>query len=186
MKRLWIALFFLVGVSFAAVWVADHPGQVTIRWFDYRIDTSFAFVVIVSVIAAWLMITLYTWGRDLAHAPKRFGERQQLKHYQKGLAELTYSVAALAASDNATAEKHLQKAQRLLGATPMGLLVSAQIAKSRGEEARARELLNEMMNHKETKQVATSLLTNASGAPKSTEYTWGGKLRSFVRKNDKR
>jgi len=183
MKHLWVLLLFLLGVSFTAVWVADNPGEVVIYWFGWRIDTSVAFLIGVGAVAMWLLIILYTFARDLARAPRRYQERQQLKHYQQGLAQLTYSVAALAASDVITAEKHAHKAQRLLGTTPMGLLVTAQIAKSRGQEEMARELLNQMLAHKETKQIATRLLTGNNETPSSSKvYVWGKKLGSFIRK----
>jgi HemY protein len=182
MTRLWVVVLFLLGIGFAAVWVADHPGSVVIHWFDYRIDTSFAFLFFLFVFTSWLCAAIYAFAHDLANIPKRFHERQRLKHYQQGLAELTASVAALAASDILTAERHAAKARKLLGLTPMELLISAQIAKSRGETDRARELFEAMLAHKETKQTAALLLEDGTPKNKSAEYTWGSKLRSFVRK----
>jgi HemY protein len=182
MSRFWTMLLFLLGVAFAAVWVANHPGSVTIHWFDYRIDTSFAFLLFTFVFVAWLLAALYAFVHDVANMPKRFSERQRLKHYQQGLAELTAGVAALAASDLLTAERHTTKARKLLGLTPMELLISAQIAKSRGETERARELFEAMLAHKETKQTATLLLDDGTVKSKSTEYTWGKRFRSFVKK----
>jgi HemY protein len=182
MKKFWAIALFLLGVGFAAVWVADNPGSVTIHWFDYRIDTSFAFLAFSFVLVAWLLAALYSFVHSLAGLPQRFSERQRVKHYQQGLAELTASVAALAASDILSAERHVAKARKHLGVTPMELLISAQIAKSRGENERARELFSQMLAHKETKQTAALLLSDTGAKGKSEEYTWGKKFRSFVRK----
>lgn len=182
MMRLWIIALSLLAVGIAAVWVADHPGSVTIHWFDYRVDTSFAFLFFVFLVVAWLLAAVFAGLHSLAKLPQRYSQRQHLKHLQLGMGELTASVAALAASDILTAERHAAKARKLLGVTPMELLISAQIAKSRGETDRARELFQAMLAHKETRKTATLLLEDGSPKGKSEEYTWGKKLRSFVRK----
>lgn len=166
MIRFWLALAFIAAAGFAAVWMANHPGDVVIRWFGYQIETSFAFLLLVAILAAWLLVYLYAIFRDLAAIPKRFADEKKLRHYHEGLAELTYSVAALAASDQGSAEKHAYKAQKLLGQTPMGLLISAQIAKNNGNEEEARALLQRMLEYKETKDMAERLLTDQSALPK--------------------
>jgi HemY protein len=181
MKRLWIMAFFVLGVCFAAVWVADHPGSATLVWEGWRIDASVAFLLGVVIVVSWLLAALYAWSRDLAGLPKRFGERQKLKHYREGMAALTRSVAAFTSADILDAERHARKAERLLGQTPLGLLIAAQIAKTRGETDRARALFSEMLAHEETKKTAQRLLSNED-PKKSQEYTWGSKFRSFVRK----
>lgn len=162
MTRLWLVLLFLTGIGLTAVWVVDNPGQVVIRWGHWRIDTSLAFLLLLAITAAWLMAWFYTLLRDLSNVPKYFSERRQLRHYQHGLEEFTYSVAALAASDIPMAEAHARKAQKLLGATPLGLLLSAQIAKSRGDDKKTLPLLEQMLAHKETEYLAARLLSDAA------------------------
>ena len=41
MIRLLTALLFIALIGMGAVWVAEHPGHVTMYWLDRRIDTSF-------------------------------------------------------------------------------------------------------------------------------------------------
>lgn len=182
MTRLWMFLLFLICVGLTATWVADHPGSVTLYWFDYRVDTSFALLFFAFICIAWLLAAAFALVHNLAGAPKRFNERQHLKHLRQGMAELTAGVAALAASDILSAERHASKSRKLLGVTPLELLISAQIAKSRGETARARELFEAMLAHKETKQTAALLLSDGTQKSKSAEYTWGSRLKSFVKK----
>lgn len=182
MTRLWLTLLFLAVAGFAAVWAADHPGSVVIHWLNYQIETSAAFLVLLAIIAAWLFVYLYAAVTSVTNIPRQYAMRQQLKHYDQGLKELTYSVAALASSDLNSAEKHAFKARKMLGQTPMGLLISAQISKSRGDEERTRALLDEMLGHKETKQIANRLLTGETEPTRSKVYVWGQKLRSFIQK----
>lgn len=159
MIRLLLCLVFLAGVGFAAAWMADHPGNVVVHWFDYRIDTSIAFLALIALGVAGICMYIAMLFFYLFSAPRRFRERLRLKHHQQGLAELTYGVASLAAADDVSASRHVRKAEKLLGTTPLGLLISAQIAKIRGDDETARLLLTQMLNHKETKQMAARLLS---------------------------
>lgn len=167
MTRLWLALLFITGASFAALWVVENPGEVTMFWFGYRIDTSPAFLVFLAIALAWGFAYFYTLLYRMARAPKEFKTQRQLTHYRQGLAELTYGVAALATQDAANAEIHARKAQKLLGTTSMGLLISAQVAKSRGDAERTSALLTQLLEHPETEYVAARLLSDDASKQKS-------------------
>jgi len=162
MINLLLLLFFLGCLGIATAWMAENPGHVTIHWFDYRIDTSFAFLLVMALIAA--VVVAYGWilVRRLILAPVHFSERRNLKHYRKGLTELTYSVAALASADTREAEIHTRKAEKLLGRIPLTLLLSAQIARSHGDDAKTRLLLEQMLEHKETEYLAARSLSDAA------------------------
>ena len=45
MTRVLVYLIILAGVSIGVVWFADHPGQVSVVWQGYRLDSSFAVLV---------------------------------------------------------------------------------------------------------------------------------------------
>lgn len=162
MIRLLLLLAFITALGLCASWVAGNPGSVTIYWFDWRIDTSFAFLLAIAVAGGIALAYLYILSRALVLAPVHFSERRQLKHYRKGLTELTYSVAALAAADTKTAEEHTRKAEKLLGNTPLTLLLSAQIARSQGDDAKTKLLLEQMLGHKETEYLAARSLSDAA------------------------
>ena len=76
--------------------------------------------------------------------------------------EITYSVAALAASDVADAEKHTRKAEKLLGRTPLTLLLSAQVARNQGDDAKTQALLEQMLDYKETEYLAARSLSESA------------------------
>jgi HemY protein len=184
MIRFWLSLIFVAAAGFAAVWLANHPGDVVIHWFGYRIETSLAFLLLVAVTGGWLLVYAYAIFRDIAAIPKRFADEKKLRHYHEGLAELTYSVAALAASNLHGAEKHAYRAQKLLGQTPMGLLISAQIAKNNGNEEEARALLQRMLDYKETRDMAERLLTDQSGMPAPSKMTrLRNRIESLFKRN---
>jgi HemY protein len=162
MLNLLLLLFFLTCVGITAGWLAENPGNVTIYWFDYRIDTSFAFLLLLAFFTAILLSYAYVLIRRIILTPGEMAERRGLKQHRKGLTELTYSVAALAASDVKSAELHTRKAEALLGRTPLTLLLSAQIARSQGDDARTHLLLDQMLDYKETEYIAARSLSDAA------------------------
>lgn len=162
MTNLLLLLFFVACIGSVAAWLAENPGSVTIYWFDWRIDTSFAFLLLAAMIAAFVIAYGWILLRRLILAPKRLSQARQIKHYRHGLAELTHSVAALATGDTANAEAHTKKAQKLLGPTPLTLLLSAQSARNRGDDEKTRHLLGQMLEHKETEYLAARSLSEAA------------------------
>ena len=162
MINLLLLLFFLTCIGASASWLAENPGNVVIHWFGYRIDTSFAFLLLMALVAAFILAYVYIFLRHVAHVPEHFSKRRGLKHYQKGLSELTYSVAALAGADFKQAALHTQNAEKLLGPMPLTLLLNAQIAKNAGDETRTRQLLTHMLEFKETEYLAARSLCDTA------------------------
>ncbi len=162
MLNLLLLLFFLTCLGVTVGWIAENPGNVTIYWFDYRIDTSFGFLLVLTLFSTAILFYTLAFIRRLILTPSHIAERRGLKQHKRGLTELTYSVAALAASDVKTAEAHTRKAEALLGRTPLTLLLSAQIARSQGDDARTRLLLDQMLDYKETEYIAARSLSDAA------------------------
>lgn len=162
MIRLLLLLIIITGLGMGAAWMADHPGSVTLYWFDYRIDTSVAFLLTLLAVAMLVLAYIFILLRAIILAPAHFSERRQLKHYHKGMAELTHGIAALAAADIKGADTHTRKAERLLGQTPLTLLLAAQVARGQGDEAKTRLLLTQMLEHKETEFLAARSLADAA------------------------
>jgi len=162
MLNLLLLLVFLSSTGIVAAWISENPGSVTIEWFHYRIDTSFGFLLLLSLLIAVTIAYAYIVLRRIILAPERFANRRSNRSYEKGLVELTYSVASLAASDVETAEKHAKKAEKILGRTPLTLLLSAQISKSQGDDAKTRALLEQMLDHKETEYLAARSLSDSA------------------------
>lgn len=158
MINLLLLLVFLACIGLTAAWMAENPGSVTIHWFDYRIDTSFAFLMVTALVAAFVIAYAWILIRRVMLAPVYFSERRSLKHYRKGLAAITQSIAALAAADSKTALTYTRKAEKLLGRTPLVLLLSAQIARTQGDDGKTRMLLTQMLDHEETEYLAARSL----------------------------
>ncbi|MEQ1788943.1 MAG: heme biosynthesis HemY N-terminal domain-containing protein [Rickettsiales bacterium] len=163
MINLLLFLFFVACISFVAVLIVENPGNIMMIWFNYQIETSAAFILFVTIVAFILIILFAFLARNIIFSPARFLQRRNIKQLKSGITELTHSVAALASSNVDAAEIHVRKVEKLLGRTPLTLMLSAQIAKTRGDEGASHALLSQLLEYKETEYLATrSLGENAS------------------------
>lgn len=139
-------LFFIACASFAIAILADNPGNVVMHWHGYEIETSVVFIILATVVFSIITILITLLITLLIR--------------KSGISEITYSVAALAASNIPAAEKHVRKVEKLIGQTPLTLLLSAQIAKSSGDEHKTQALLEQLLKYRETEYIATRTLSD--------------------------
>ncbi len=162
MINMLLFLLFIACAGIVSALLAENSGIVTMLWFDYQIETSVAFLIISILLTAILMVLFTLLIRNIIFAPSRFWKKRNEKLLKLGISELTYSVAALASSDIESAENHTRKVEKLLGPTPLTLLLSAQIAKSRGDEAKTQILLEKLLEYKETEYLAARFLSDGA------------------------
>ncbi len=133
MLRVLFYLACLTALGYGALWLAEHPGRVTIDWMDYRITTLLSVLVFVVLGLITLFIAISLLIREIITAPRRARMRRALRQKDDGLLALTHSLSALALGDHSVAEKQLTRAKRYLQDAPVTLLLSAQIARIKGQ-----------------------------------------------------
>lgn len=146
---LWF-LFKLAVLVAAAVWVADRPGQVSLDWLGWRIDTTVGVLLAAVLLLVVVTAVLYRlWGLVVG-SPRRMrarrGERQRLKGYRA----LTQGMVAVAAGDAEEAKRQARIAHGLLPEPPLTLLLAAQAAQLSGDETAARRYFTAMLDRPET------------------------------------
>jgi HemY protein len=150
MSRAVFVFSVLVAVAAAAAWLADHPGQVTIFWQGYRIDTSFAVLAAAFAAAVFVVaLLLRLWGAlvgGLRLSKRARAERRRLRGYRA----LTQGMVAVAAGDAGEALRQARRADALLAEPPLTLLLSAQAAQLVGDTDAARRYFTDMLNRPET------------------------------------
>lgn len=180
MIRLFLTLFFLVGIVIAGDWLLDNPGEVVIRWFDY--DISLHIVVVVALLAVVLILVsmfsvgfwqVMTWG-------KRRRKRREFRTLQSGLRQLTLGVTALAMGDEVAAQEALQKATSFLPNDPLPQLLTAQLLQRQGKYDDARAEFKRLMLHEATAALATRKLIEQHVA--SREWGEASQLTEDARK----
>jgi HemY protein len=142
-----IAAFVTLAVLVvAAAIVADHPGTIDITWQDWEIDTSVG--VLIAVLA---LLVLALWGlQSLITAAIRLPRRYRRNRRRRlGDLALTRGMVALAAGDAVAARRQANRAETLLGATPLVLMLAGEAAERDGDEAAARQRYTALLDEKD-------------------------------------
>jgi HemY protein len=150
MRRL---LFYVIGLAIlvaGAVWLADRPGNVSIRWGDYLITTSVAVLVVAVIVLSVVVAVLYRIWVWLRKGPGRMRKSLTQHRREKGYEALTRGLVALAAGDSTEARRFARKADDMLDRPPLTLLLSAQAAQLDGDDKAATDTFEAMVERPET------------------------------------
>ncbi len=149
-------LFFilLASVAAATAWFARYPGDVTMVWQSYRVDTSVGVLLLAVAIVACVTALVYRFWWLVRGLPARLARRRAERHRRQGYLALTQGMVAVAAGDAGEARRQAQRADQLLGEPPLALLLNAQAAQIDGDEPAARKLFGAMLDWPETEFLA--------------------------------
>ncbi|ARJ66327.1 hypothetical protein WV31_11970 [Magnetospirillum sp. ME-1] len=150
MRRLLVFLA-LTGLAVAgAVWLADRPGEVTIRWQGWRVDTTVPVLLAVLVVVLAALSALGRLVRAVFGAPGRWFQSRRLGRQRKGYTALADGLAAAASGDALRTTKLARKADRLLNDPAVTGLLTAQAAQLSGDDDQLRRRYEAMTGRKET------------------------------------
>jgi HemY protein len=158
--RAFLALLVFAAAVAAAVFFADHPGQVEIVWQGWQVETSVGVLLTAAIIMA-LVVTLLVWVVVLiVGSPRAFLRRRRDRRRRAGYRALTQGMVAVAAGDPQEARRHARKADALLAEPPLTLLLSAQTAQLEGDETAAKKFFAAMLDRPETEFLGLRGLLN--------------------------
>lgn len=149
MIRAGLILLVLALVGAAAAWFAEYPGNVSVNWSGWRIDTSVgaaALALGMLVMASGLTYRIWAWLRG---GPRRMAASRDIVRRQRGYKALTQGMVAVAAGDAAEALRLSKSAEALLEDPPLTLLLSAQSAQLDGDERAAERYFRAMLSNPE-------------------------------------
>ncbi len=163
----WIAfLIVLCILVVGVVWFVQNPGDVTLEWRGWRIDTSVGVMMMAMALLAVVAGATYRFWRFLRRAPGEVGAAMHRRKQRKGYAALSSGMVAVAAGDAGEARRQARRAEALLvGDTPLTRLLSAQSAQLDGDEKAAETFFTEMLDDPDTRFLGLrGLLTQAMKA----------------------
>ncbi|MHA1535975.1 MAG: heme biosynthesis protein HemY [Alphaproteobacteria bacterium] len=125
-------------VAVAAAWFAETPGQVSIVWRGYRIDTSVGILAGACIVLAGLSALLFALWRSLWTLSERRRAAREQRRLREGFTALTNGFVAVAAGDAQEAKRLTRRAHALLREPALIQLLASQAAQLDGDDAAAR------------------------------------------------
>jgi HemY protein len=151
MTRVILFLASVAVVAAGVAWIADRPGEVSITWMGYRVETSV--IVAAFAVAALVLIALFLWSivRAILHSPEHISLFFRHRRAVKGYVAIRRGLIAIGAGDLRVARKSAAEAARLSPGDPLALLLSAQSAQMAGDRNAAERAFREMIKRDDTK-----------------------------------
>ena len=135
----------LVIVAGAAAWFAENPGQVSIVWQSYRIDTSVGILAGAASVLVIVSALLYRLWRSLWSVSKVSRTARAQRRLREGYTALANGFVAVAAGDAEEAKRLTRRAHALLREPALTHLLAAQAAQLDGDDAAARRFFNGLL-----------------------------------------
>jgi len=149
MTRLIGYFLLIVLVAVGLAWIADRPGNVTIQWLGYDIQTS-VFIGAVALLLSFVIIFLLGWlGLLTWTGPKKFRGRVQRRRQRIGQEAVRRGIFAAGAGDKSAALKAGAIAKRTVPDEPLALLLEAQSAQLNDDAIASRQAFERMLDKPE-------------------------------------
>ena len=149
-----IPTFFILAVTLVAVLiaieVADIPGEVSFIWEGWRVVAPAPILILLAFIFGLVLILTFSLWRGLWITPTRLMAAYKESRQERGYRALTQGMVAVAAGDANEAKRQAKRAEALLDAPPLTMLLAAQAAQLQGEEEAATAYFRDMLKSEET------------------------------------
>jgi len=151
MIRVAIFLAIVCLVALGVAWIADRPGDVSVVWLGWRIETSL--MVLLAVIVAAIAGGMLLWSivRNLWHSPRHVATALRNRRHAHGQRAIMRGLIAVGAGDARAARRHAEDVQKNAPLEPLALLLAAQSAQLGGDRAGAERAFRQMTAHASTK-----------------------------------
>jgi HemY protein len=153
MIRVLIFLVLLAAAALGISWFANHPGEISLTWQGYAIQTTVA--VATGLVAAIALVLAFVFGffGYLWNLPVHLSQRAKRRRKEKGYAALSRGMIAVGAGDAQLARRAAAEAGKHLDQEPLTLLLGAQAAQLSGDRSGAEAAFQKL-----TQTAATKLL----------------------------
>lgn len=145
-----LKFIFIAAILLAlAWWIGGLPGTLTAHSGPYTVETSVpAAILILFLLALFFTILLRVLG-GIRRAPGGFGAWRGGRRQKLGEIATQRGLVALAAGDASAARAEAGRARKLLGDTPLVLLLTAEAARLSGLTDQAQAAFKQLTTHKD-------------------------------------
>ena len=151
MVRVLTYLLVIAALAAGAVWLADRPGEVSVLWQGYRIETSVAIAAIGVILLAFLALVVWAVLRFILGLPSAFSFASRSRRRARGFEAVSRGMVAIGAGDPIAAGRHAHDARKFAAEEPLTLLLEAQTAQLTGDRGRAEAAFKAMLDKPETR-----------------------------------
>lgn len=151
MIRLVLFLFFLAALAFGGAWLADRPGEITVVWQGWNIQTTMPVAIAALAVLTAVMMLIWRALSLLVRSPRLVAAFSRRRRREKGWSAVTRGLLAIGTGDVAGARQARAEAARLLPHEPLTHLLSAQTAQFEGNRELAVAHFREMADHANTR-----------------------------------
>ena len=147
-------LFFLVGLIALALglaWLIDRPGDVTLNWQGYRIETSFLVGLGILLALAAALAVAWKIFSSVLRFPSSMSAVSRARRREKGYAVLSRGIVAVGSGDARLAGKAAALVEKLLPDEPLALLLRAEAAQLTGDYRAVEAAFREMTRRDHTR-----------------------------------
>jgi len=130
MIRVVVFLVLTAAFAYVAVWLADHPGEVSITWLGYHAGPPIGILIGAIACAA---VLLWELVRLLLRAPRQIASKVADRRAAAGERAIMRGLMAIGAGDVGAARRLAARAGRLAPEQPLLLILQAQAAQLSGE-----------------------------------------------------
>lgn len=154
MFRILFYLLLVLALGFGFAWVADYPGTVKLDWQDTEYEASLIVVIagLVAIIAAVLIV--WTAIRIILNSPRIMNRFFKQRKKDRGYTALSQGLLAAGSGDAAMARRFAKESGKLLPSEPLVKLLDAQTSLLEGNNEKARDQFENMLEDDRTKLVA--------------------------------
>lgn len=142
-------IVFFIAFLLLAYFLYLNPGELKLLWFNYEIQTSAAFGLLIITLALIVLMSLYMVLKFILKFPSVMRKKYHQKRKENGLKAFTKGMIAVAAGDEKQAMKFARQAEAIQDQLPVTLLLSAQALRLRGAEGEEKSYYEKMSNHKQ-------------------------------------
>ncbi|HUT47837.1 MAG TPA: heme biosynthesis HemY N-terminal domain-containing protein [Alphaproteobacteria bacterium] len=146
-----LVIFALLAViSALAAWLTDNPGQVSVVWQGYRIDTSVGIILSAVALLAIVFALLYRLWRAIFSTVRVAKRVRGQRRMRDGYLALSRGLVAVAAGDADEAKRQARRADNLLEEPALTHLLAAQAAQLDNDDNAARRYYADLIERRET------------------------------------
>ncbi len=151
MLRIVLFLGFLAVAILAVGQLADTPGHLVLLWGDTEYRVSLLVGILAVLVASFLFMLVWNLLRLALRLPSILGLYNRMRRNAKGQEAVALGLIAVGTGDSRAAARHARDSLRLLGETPLSLLLEAQAAQLSGNTGKAEQSFRTMLDKPETR-----------------------------------